>query len=305
MKPKKKALALGVAACLVAIVAVLIASNSPSSATVLGVAALVVGALLAQSASLLINLSSSALDKTVEAPEEYVPQRNPYLHKDTRELEILLASNRAINVVGRDEDLRKLRNWLYESETVSVRVITGKGGSGKTRLALQLLDELPKDWIGGILVTSATPSKTWPQDKLLVVDYAASSIGTIGPWLKSLRSVQDGPKLRVLLLERGADPNLGWFQRLRDFVDVPMAEPIEPIGHPSYRRKILSETLRVMGSSLDVPAAGQNPQFDNRLADGYGWYNPTPLSLHGNGSLCRLNDAVTEQLGVSKTPVST
>jgi hypothetical protein len=46
--------------------------------------------------------------------------------------------------VGRATELENLRAWLQSGTAISVRVVTGGGGSGKTRLGVELIE-----WLDG------------------------------------------------------------------------------------------------------------------------------------------------------------
>ena len=63
----------------------------------------------------------------------------------------LLSAYRAdvIELIGRDGALADLRAWLEAEAPVSVRVLVGAGGRGKTRLALELARAVSKDWLAG------------------------------------------------------------------------------------------------------------------------------------------------------------
>ena len=99
------------------------------------------------------------------------------------EIEILHAHRRAIPFVGRRSDLDRLWNWLCSDAQVSVVCITGAGGSGKPRLAHELIHRLRQDapdWQAGFarftephLLADAPPA-AFPNKRLLaVIDYAA------------------------------------------------------------------------------------------------------------------------------------
>ena len=56
-----------------------------------------------------------------------------------------------------------------------------------------------------------------PQDARIVIDYAATSLSVLKDWFALLapeRNRQEGGKLRLLLLERQADPEEGWWAEL-------------------------------------------------------------------------------------------
>jgi hypothetical protein len=135
----------------------------------------------------------------------------------TRELELLHAKHRPVDLVGRETDLGALWQWLRGGENISGRLLVGGAGTGKTRLAFELLlrvnEELP-EWQAGLVTGSALrkfvatkePADwTWPAPTLLVVDYAQTLAGPLAELLRALthkRRTNGLPPLRVLLLER-------------------------------------------------------------------------------------------------------
>jgi hypothetical protein len=99
-----------------------------------------------------------------------------------QELELLQAKHRAVPLLGRDADLGALWHWLLGPEPISARLIVGGAGTGKTRLAFELLlrvyDRLPH-WQAGLLTgrvlrrfdASKQPLDwTWQAPTLVVVD---------------------------------------------------------------------------------------------------------------------------------------
>src|SRR5690242_5929952 len=59
-----------------------------------------------------------------------------------KELDLLNPFTRAIPLVGREAELSSLRKWLRSAAPVSARCLTGRAGSGKTRLALEICAEI-------------------------------------------------------------------------------------------------------------------------------------------------------------------
>jgi hypothetical protein len=57
----------------------------------------------------------------------------------THELQLLHTKHRAVDLVGRDTDLGALWQWLASDAAISARLLIGGAGTGKTRLALELL----------------------------------------------------------------------------------------------------------------------------------------------------------------------
>ncbi len=72
-------------------------------------------------------------------------------HVDT-DIDILSPYTRSIPLIGRDAELADLRAWLASEKPISIRVLTGRAGSGKTRLALELCEQmLAEGWAAGFL----------------------------------------------------------------------------------------------------------------------------------------------------------
>ena len=78
-----------------------------------------------------------------------------------------------------------LRAWLNRGTPISVQVMTGGAGHGKTRLALELIDEMtPRGWRAGFLTRGELrrfreqhnlSEWGWNTPVSAVVDYASAS----------------------------------------------------------------------------------------------------------------------------------
>ena len=189
-----------------------------------------------------------------------------------KDLDLLNPFARAIPLVGREAELASLRAWLASPAPVSVRCLTGRAGSGKTRLALELCawaEEQPEParWHAGFATAAETPSPhlrglanpadwRWPARSLVVVDYAAAKTRLLRDLLLALVDRQDdaeGP-LRLLLLERHADRDLGWWPELTrptspseeglpDLLDPPEPVPLPPLTEPEHQRAVLAAVM--------------------------------------------------------------
>jgi hypothetical protein len=120
---------------------------------------------------------------------------------------------------GRKEVLGELREWCGWSGTVGVSVHTGAGGMGKTRLMMELSQQLSREgWRAGFLAKGISGrglelalDAIFDTDRplLIVVDYAETRPEELVAVLK--RSVESTNTVRIVLLAR----ELGeWWRRL-------------------------------------------------------------------------------------------
>jgi len=112
-----------------------------------------------------------------------------------REIDILNPVFQAVPLTGRVPDLCFLHNCIGSETRIAITAIVGSGGSGKTRLALEILQQLPAEWQGGFLTPDEArrfPEQenlsewSWQQPTLVVVDYAAMLTATLARWFSEL-----------------------------------------------------------------------------------------------------------------------
>lgn len=123
---------------------------------------------------------------------------------------MLTARNRIVPLEGRETELEDLCIWAKESITWDLRVITGAGGTGKTRLMLEFCTELKaQGWLAGFMDANTqrtTNLDEWrnllEQDRpiFVVVDYAESRQSEIVAFLKVLETCNK--PVRLVLLAR-------------------------------------------------------------------------------------------------------
>jgi tetratricopeptide (TPR) repeat protein len=111
---------------------------------------------------------------------------------------------------GRREELDLLASWCNGDEQRSVLLLTGEGGSGKTRLMIEWCRRLRhQGWHAGFLRKDRGEGDLDPllegsAPRLVVVDYAETRLGVVEPLLLKvgLASDGEGPKFCVVLLAR-------------------------------------------------------------------------------------------------------
>ncbi len=193
-------------------------------------------------------------------------------------------------MLGREVQTANLRRWTSMSggKPISVRVMTGAGGRGKTRLALELCDALGNEgWYAGFVTDTElerfinqqnASNWGWCRPTLAVIDYAAARSGLLHKWLVELGDNPGDPKkpLRVLLLEREATPGTGWWETafgrgsgdalaIAQLLDPPQPMVLDEITEDRNSFDILNSVLEGVGSATRAPDPNADPTFYQRL----------------------------------------
>jgi hypothetical protein len=133
--------------------------------------------------------------------------RGPYLRLPPRYPEpwLLAPEYGVVPFVARDGRLAQLTQWCRGSEALSIAVVTGDGGSGKSRLAAELGHRMQAEgWDAGTV--AGDPSHwevfdpAWPT--LAVFDYAERATAVLIPLLNRLILRPDHARTRILLISR-------------------------------------------------------------------------------------------------------
>ncbi|MFJ5989268.1 trypsin-like peptidase domain-containing protein [Lentzea sp. NPDC092896] len=152
------------------------------------------------------------LDEVLERPGS--PARTP--------IGLLRADAATVRFHGRDDVVADVLDWCDDSDPFTVRLVTGRAGEGKSRLAHELVGRL-KDvgWCAGFL------DPTCPDERLsslsdvteplfLVVDYAEGRSEQVKNLIRLLdsgsRYANASPVVRLLLLARATGT---WWEGLR------------------------------------------------------------------------------------------
>jgi hypothetical protein len=137
---------------------------------------------------------------------------------------------------SRSNELATLTEWCDLPDRAAVFLLTGRGGTGKTRLAIEWSNRLrATGWLAGFLRrcrpgSDLTPLYRGSTPRLVVIDYAenrSTELRQVLAALDILRKANEGPVLRVLLLAREVSD---WWldaQRETDLADVIQCQGFE------------------------------------------------------------------------------
>jgi len=211
-------------------------------------------------------------DVILEIPEPQTLRPNPSA--------VLRAEHQVVPFHGRDEELAELYDWCTGDMPAAVRLYTGAGGMGKTRLALEIARHLRDErWQSGFLsgddasdADQGRPEDLWQallrtgRPSLVVMDYAESRRPLLISLLRRMKSHQGLP-VRLLLLARGARD---WWTRLKsegggigEFLQGPSTavRALRPLA-PSSEEKRVSYRIAATAFSkaLDKPVPAEPPE---------------------------------------------
>ncbi|MGW0778981.1 tetratricopeptide repeat protein [Streptomyces sp. NPDC002835] len=155
---------------------------------------------------------------------------------------LLRADAEAVAFHGRQSELADLQAWCDGPPAIQVRVLTGPGGQGKTRLARRLTDTLGwRGWVTGHLSPDLTDDPTpdaAPPDLttlttslplLLVIDYAETRPRLLRRLITHLHRSRH--RVRVLLLARSDGQwRTGSLQAIADVRDLLEEAPVIPLA---------------------------------------------------------------------------
>ncbi|MFJ2689448.1 tetratricopeptide repeat protein [Pseudomonas sp. NPDC087336] len=210
---------------------------------------------------------------------------------------LIQAKYRALDLIGRDADLASLWQWLHSDAPISIRLVTGRAGAGKTRIGFELIWKLARErgdtWDAGRIESlqlrrlndhSHPQDWQWNKPTLVLLDYARAGGDALETLLRELarRSDDQGlPKFRLLLLERSQSVNDNWLKYLREIehvdgghcvgtlLDPPDPVELKTLDSLGQRRALFVAALAKIsttGKRIQVPELGANNDFDQMLA---------------------------------------
>ena len=193
-------------------------------------------------------------------------------------------------------ELDELRQWCVNGGHLAVRLVSGDGGAGKTRLAVQLSRDLAEDgwrtmWVPpGGEAAAVDAVRDIGEPAVLVVDYAETRPGLAGLLAEAIAAV-DGPDLRVALLARSAGE---WWQQLLNGAEYELSQVLEaaapivlgPLSTGGGQQDIFDEAVTAFADRLEV----SRPDATLGLTDP----NAVVLVVHAAALLAVLDHASTD-----------
>ncbi|NVD72274.1 ATP-binding protein [Duganella sp. BJB1802] len=180
--------------------------------------------------------------------------------------EWLLFYQHHFNLVGRAQEIARLQQFLRDPRPFQWWALYGPAGVGKSRLAYDFVQSHSAGWDGGFLradrlISGAVANWKPSRDTIWVVDYAAAHGRELSTMLEILQHQADpqGPKVRVLLVERDASMQSTWLKRLRLEAGYSWGL-IESARHadPLQVNPLGAQATELLG--LVLQAAGRTPQ---------------------------------------------
>jgi tetratricopeptide (TPR) repeat protein len=178
--------------------------------------------------------------------------------------QLLLAAYGVAPFRGRIAEKEGLLDWCQSTPAAAVVLVTGPGGSGKTRLAAEICQARKSvGWVAGFLKDDATTDLSdlleTTNPVLVAVDYAETRIEQVLGLIKSLAAERSPRPWRVLLVAR--DVGDWWPQIATRTHDMATGSLLASAGHYTLgpietgeqaQRDALAEAMRQFGAVLGL-----------------------------------------------------
>jgi tetratricopeptide (TPR) repeat protein len=211
----------------------------------------------------------------LDLPDLFVEQLP--LPGDPPPSELLNPIHRIVEYHDHLGQLAQLVAWLTDSAPVGVRLFTGPGGSGKTRLAVELIDEAKRlGWRAGVVRDGATPAAlrriaAVAAPLLLIVDYAEARTAQVAELTAQVLS-RSAPT-RIVLLARSAGR---WLRDLQGHADVRLATIYDKVADEHIpplvvtgRRDWYERAVAGFRAARDLDAAAPTAPPEDLYGDRY------------------------------------
>jgi tetratricopeptide (TPR) repeat protein len=111
------------------------------------------------------------------------------------------------DLVGRRTDLESLISWACDNDQrIALRILSGAGGVGKSRLAAEVATALrQREWNTGLIALHHPESMPLPATKrglFVVIDYPESNLDRVRTLLHKISELKTPGKIRLLLISR-------------------------------------------------------------------------------------------------------
>jgi hypothetical protein len=237
---------------------------------------------------------SQQLSVLLQPPYRPLPADLTFAHAPVR---LLLPEHGVVPFRGREQPSAELKGWCHGPDRFGLRVMTGDGGAGKTRLAADLATQLIRDgWDAGFSDQDAPDGATrleLDRPTLVIVDDADLKVTLVGSLVTTLAAQSGGPRFRLLLLAR----HLGaWWAQLNTITQY-LAEDLaadtlalqEGQLSPDEQRNHHNAACEAFGAQLENPAS-QTPTTPGATLALPGDHFANPLLVHMNALLTVLGD---------------
>lgn len=189
-------------------------------------------------------------------------------------------SQESVEFCGREAELKDLNGFINSETAFTWWSITGQAGSGKSRLAYQLLRTLPHSWFGFFLNDDAAMADietfTPFSNTVVVVDYVAGRERSVAKSIQNLaqRFASTSYKLRILLLERASSKEDGsWYSILKQRA----GKYDTLLNDNEYRKEFLdlkdldiAAVNRLIGNVCEIHGLMSDAERDDALSQAYG-----------------------------------
>ncbi|WP_255304944.1 ATP-binding protein [Actinomyces oris] len=201
--------------------------------------------------------------------------------------------------LDRAKVLSHLEKWARDKKPFAIYVIGGDGGSGKTRLGVELCRRLNtpsllrqgnKVWKTGFLQDNSAPANTNPIDNisslLLVVDYAESRPNMVKNVINAAYRAAEDPqrrRVRIVFLVRRPSPLSAFHRSSNMWIDALRPQDsndneglnrlLDEASTTTLNEEELSDTdrrelyIRAYKSFANTPDPTPSPNFTERLSD--------------------------------------
>ncbi|MDF3145995.1 MULTISPECIES: hypothetical protein [unclassified Streptomyces] len=233
-----------------------------------------------------------ALDPVWARGESLAPAYSPLPPRDQwSEADLLESRHGVVPFRGRTEQLNELVDWCERGDGQRIRLLTGGGTVGKSRLARELCRTMARrGWVAGVvdpLHVAFSSVCALKEKRLLVVDDADAHAGQLDVLLAEAAEHHSHDALRVLAVaQRGGL----WWQAIRrryeSLVDAEDPPPLEPLREADredvYRTAVTAfRGWYAQSDTTEAPAQAASEPGDEAVADGEPRDEPGVPGLEG------------------------